>query len=387
MMAAFSEAHRGNEERTMAPSAVPGFPPGPVTVRQNVRGQARATVTMLAVIITLNLAGIAAGTAREWPGFLDIVWLVLLGVTGIVFLTWFAPARRNTASYGPDRVRAYPEWTVAGWFCPIACAWIPYQITAEILRASSIPASSVPPPASVRSATALVRWWWTLWIGMWVALWAFLIVYLMAGNSGWGVTTPQILLDLAFQLLSIAAAACTIAVVLVITRLQAQRAAEPEAPSERLPRSAPRGLMAAAAALTVLASPFLLVLVFIGARDTTSTLLPPAGLAPTRAEITGTWHASDGGVLVFNSDGQFTGTGLSMNLANGDAPTATRWSGTGTWQTGGTCDASAPGICLTTGSSASYSEDGWTEGPASSPILLLPAADFGSSGYTYELQK
>lgn len=118
-------------------------------------------------------------------------------------------------------------------------------------------------------------------------------------------------------------------------------------------------------------------------------LLPPADLAPTTAEITEAWHASDGGVIVFSGDGHFTATGLSMNLASGDAPTATRWSGTGTWQTGGACDASAPGICLSTGSSsqASYSEDGWTQGPASSPLLLLPAADYGSSGYIYELRK
>ena len=373
----------------MAPSAVPGVPPGQVTVRRDLRASSRITVTMVAGTMTLNLADISAGTAMEWPGFLDIVWLILLGITGFVFLTWFAQARRNTASYGPDRVRTYPEWTVAGWFCPVACAWIPYQITAEILRASSKPASAETLSASVPASTALVRWWWTLWTGMWAALWAFLIVYLVASADGWGVTTPQILLDLAFQILSIAAAASTIAVVLVITRLQTQRTAEPAASSERLPRSAPRGLMAAAAALTVLASPFLLLAFFIGGQDTTSPLLPPADLAPTTAEITGTWHASGGGVLVFSSDGQFTATGLSMNLASGAAPSATRWSGTGTWQTGGACDGGAPGICLTTGSSpqASYFEDGWTEGPASSPILLLPADDYDSSGYTYELQK
>lgn len=372
----------------MAPGALPGLPLGQMTIRRDGRGQARATVTMLAGIITLNLGGIAAGAAMDWPGLLDEVWLVLLGITGIVFLTWFARARRNTASYGPERVRAYPAWTVAGWLCPIACAWIPYQITAEILWASALPASATPPPASIPSATALLRWWWTLWIGMWVALWAFLVTYLTASNSGWGVTTQQVLLDLAFQLLSIAAAACTIAVVVVITRLQAQRAAEPDIPPGRLPKPAPRGLIAATAAMAVVTAPFLLFALFIVARDTTTPLLTPADLAPTTAEITGIWHASDGGVLVFNSDGQFTATGLSMNLANG-APATTRWSGSGTWQTGGSCDASAPGICLTVGSSpqASYSEDGWTEGPASSPILLLPAADYGSSGYAYEFRK
>lgn len=259
----------------MAPPAVPGFPAGQMAVRRDLRAKARITITMLAGIITLNLAGIAAGTAMDWPGLLDMVWLGLLGITGIVFLAWFAQARKNTASYGPDRVRAYPQWTVAGWLCPIACAWIPRQITAEILRASSIPASAMPLPASVRSATALLRWWWTLWIAMWAALWAFLVIYLAAGTRGWGVTTPQVLLDLVFQLLSIAAASCAIAVVLVITRLQAQRAAEPGALSQRPPRSAPRGLTAASITLTVLASPFLLVTLAESSYSTATGSSPP----------------------------------------------------------------------------------------------------------------
>jgi len=46
--------------------------------------------------------------------------------------------------------------------------------------------------------------------------------------------------------------------------------------------------VAAAAALTVLAAPFLLLMLFIAGQDTASVLLPPADLAPTTADITGT---------------------------------------------------------------------------------------------------
>jgi hypothetical protein len=367
---------------------VSASPPGQLTVRHDLRSSARFTVTTLTGIIALNLGGIAVGTESGSPGFLDFLWLVLLAITGTGFLTWFARARRNTASYGPDRVRAYPQWTVAGWLCPVAAAWIPYQVTAEILRASSFPASPVPLPAGVRSPAALVRWWWALWTAMWAAWWAFLVAYLMASDDGWGVTTPQVLLDLAFQLLSSAAAGCAIAVVLVVGRLQAQRAAEPAIPAQRLPRSSPPGLMAAVIALTAIASPFLLVALFIAGQDTAGVLLPPADLAPTTAEITGTWHAGDGGVIVFDRDGQFTATGLTMDLSIGAGPTATRWSGTGTWQAGGACDGSAPGICLTvdeTPQANTNRQDGWTQGRASSPVLLLPAGD--NSGYTYELKK
>jgi hypothetical protein len=77
MMAAFSNLIAATR-RAMAPAAVRA---------------GRATVTMPAGIITLNLAGIAAGTAMDWPGLLDMAWLVLPGITGIVFLTWVACRR------------------------------------------------------------------------------------------------------------------------------------------------------------------------------------------------------------------------------------------------------------------------------------------------------
>jgi hypothetical protein len=91
---------------------------------------------------------------------------------------------------------------------------------------------------------------------------------------------------------------------------------------------------------------------------------------------------------VFTSDGRFTAARLSVNLAQGGAPATAPWSGDGTWQTGGACDGSAPGICLTIGDSE---EDGWTQGAASSPVLLLPVTpsgqDYDAYGYNDEFRK
>jgi hypothetical protein len=360
----------------------------PAHSRHDLRVPAKITVGLLVAVMTLNLAGIAAGTREDQPGRLDGLWVLLLGGTGISFLRWFVLARRNSASYGPDRVRVYATWTAAGWLCPGVSLWVPFRITAEILRSSAIPVHTGTMPAGGTPRAALLRWWWAMWIGMWLVLWAFVVAYLQADLNAQGVTAVQEVLDLAFQLLSIGAAACAIAVVVAISRHQAQRAAESVTSSQRLPAAAPAGMRWAAGAVAIIAAPLLGVTVLIGARDTAGPFLPPADLAPTASEVTGTWHASDGGTLVFTSDGQFTAVRLSVNLAQGGTPATASWSGDGTWQTGGACDGSGPGICLTVGDS---DEDGWTSGAASSPVLLLPVTppgqDYDAYGYNDEFRK
>jgi hypothetical protein len=372
---------------------LPAAPAPPVTrrmvLRRDLRGPAQAAVALLAAIIALNVAGIAWGAAGDWPGRFDELWMLLCAVTGVVFLVWFAAARENAASYRPGRSGAYPDWTVAGWIVPVASLWVPYRITADIWRASARPAiGTADTPGGGRARVMLLRWWWALWLGMWLAFWSFMTAYLAAGFRGWGVTAAQQLLDLAFQLLSIGAAACAIAVVATITRHQARRAAEPVFQPETVPRVFPAALVAGIAVTAAICSPFLAMTLFIAARDTTSLILARADLAPTQAEIVGSWHAGDGGRLVFTRDGRFSATGMSVNLAADGTPTAKRWSGHGTWQTGGTCDRSAPGICLTIGGTE---EDGWTDGPRSSPVLLIPAVpagqDYDAAGYTYEFRK
>lgn len=375
----------------MTVPVVPGHPvTRPTVTRRDLHRPARAATALLAAIIAVNAAGIAWGTAGDWPGHFDELWILLCAVTGVVFLAWFAVARENAAGYCPGRGGAYPDWTLAGWIVPVASLWVPYRIMAGILGSSTRPAAgTADTPGCGRAQIMLLRWWWTLWLAMWLAFWSFVTAYLTASGKGWGVTAAQQVLDLAFQLLSIGAAACAIAVVATITRHQAQRAAEPVFQPPKVPRVFPAWLAAGIAVIAAICSPFLPVTLFIAARDTTSLILAPADLAPSRAEIVGTWHAADGGGLAFTRDGRFTATGLSVNLVAGGTPTAKRWSGHGTWQTGGACDRSAPGICLTIG--VAGTEDGWTEGAPSSPMLLLPAApagqDYDASGYTYEFRK
>jgi Domain of unknown function (DUF4328) len=341
----------------------------PVT-RSSLGPLAGVTITLLGLTAVLSGVDLFLDLAHEWPGSLIGVWLTATLVTGVVFLTWFSDARRNTASYGPGRVTRYPNWTLAGWICPVAWFWVPYRVTTEILAASARPTTGAPARLAAGPAmVALLRVWWTLWLGTWVAGWSFVVVY--AANADLGVTRSQQVVDLVFDLLGAGAAGCAIAVVTIITRWQARRNAEPAFLPEAIPRAGPSGVLALSGILLL---PPLLLLEF--GLATTGWLLPPAQLMPTRAEIVGTWRADDGGTLVFYPDGQFSATGLSADLSAGGTQLTTRWSGTGQWQMSSACADSAPGICLTV-SLAGPSEDAWTVGAPSSPAMILPVTQPG----------
>jgi hypothetical protein len=353
--------------------------------RQNLRPAADVTVVGLAFTIALSGADIFLDVARDWPGGLAGVWLIFTLGAGVPFLFWFSAARANTATYGPGRIRRYRDWTLAGWVCLVAGLWVPYVISAEILRASARPtAGTADAEHAPRAMVTVVRVWWALWLGSWLAWWCFVGDYGINSSSHLGVTTSQRLLCLAADLLSIGAAGCAIAVITIITRLQASRAAE----QAFLPDTSPDGREARVLLLTgVPLVPAVLVILFGIA--TSGFLLTPADLLPTPSEVLGTWRASDGGTLVFYPDGLFSASGLSVDPLTG-ITVSTPWSGSGDWTiSAGACDGSAPGVCLTTDPPVS-SEDGWTEGSPASLRMVLPAAPAGQTydtGYNDDFSK
>jgi len=352
--------------------------------RRDLRPAADLTVAGLALTIAASAADLFLDVAHDWPGSLAGVWLILTLGTGVLFLVWFSGARANTASYGPGRIRRCRDWTLAGWVCPVAAFWVPFLISAEILDASARPATGTADGDHAASnMVTVLRAWWALWLGTWVAWWCFVVDYVIA-DSGSGVTTSQRLLGGAADLLSISAAGCAIAVIAMITRLQASRAAEPAFPSgTRL--DARR-----AWALSLIGIPLVpVVLVTLFGIATSGWLLPPAGLTPTQSEVVGTWRAGDGGTLVFYPDGSFSASRLTVDPGTG-ITVSTPWSGSGQWTIpAGACDGSAPGVCLSTDPPVS-SEDGWTEGSPASLTMVLPASYPGQTydtGYNYQFWK
>jgi len=353
--------------------------------RQNLRPAADLTVVGLAFTIAVSGADIFLDVAHDWPGSFAGVWLIFTLGTGVPFLFWFSSARANTATYGPGRIRRYRDWTLAGWVCLVAGLWVPYVISAEILRASARPTAGTadgPPPASYMVAG--VRVWWTLWLGSWLAWWCFVVDYAIDSSSHLGATTSQQLLGAVFDLLSIGAAGCAIAVITIITRLQASRATEQAfLPDTIADRREARVLLLTGVPLV----PAVLVILFGIA--TSGFLLPPAALLPTPSEVVGTWWASDGGTLVFYPDGSFSASRLTVDPLTGTTVSAL-WSGSGDWAiSAGACDGSAPGVCLSTDPPVS-SEDGWTEGSPASLTMVLPASYPGQTydtGYNYQFSK
>jgi hypothetical protein len=227
-------------------------------LRRDLRYQAfYPTVVMLGVIIATNMTFIAVEAAGGRPADLAkwavSAWLGSTLLTAFFFLLWFTAARRNAATYPPGGIGAFRNWTVSGWICPLVNLWAPYRMLADLLRASAPPGddpgSVLARPGHGRPGITLLRWWCALWHAMWAAA----CLSAVLGS----VTGAPRLVNMTFQALSAAAAACAIGVVVTVTRLQGQRAGGPYAEPARLPMAAPTAFWFAVAVVTVIAVMFL----------------------------------------------------------------------------------------------------------------------------------
>jgi uncharacterized protein DUF4328 len=207
--------------------------------RRDVRYQAfYPTISMLFAVIALDVAGIVCCTGNvptQFAVLCLVLWPPATAVTAIFFLIWLSAARTNTATYQAGGIGAYRNWTVSGWFCPVANLWVPYRIMADILRASAQPMAQTPAVLAAperRSGITVLRSWCLLWHATWASLCFVAVLESIMGTAR--------LAALVFQVLSLGAAACAIGIVVTVTRLQVERAAEPYFQPERLPRAAPR---------------------------------------------------------------------------------------------------------------------------------------------------
>jgi hypothetical protein len=84
-------------------------------------------------------------------------------VTAAVFLPWFFLAYRNLEARG-SLLRYTRGWSIGSWFIPFFNLVRPKQIANDLWRGSHNPGESL---RLVRpgSVSALVHWWWALYIG------------------------------------------------------------------------------------------------------------------------------------------------------------------------------------------------------------------------------
>jgi hypothetical protein len=127
---------------------------------------------ILSSIVTLsnttatNLAAAADLSAAEAATLLGIFGLVLLQFTayvaaGVIFLVWIYRSYYNLPVLGAANPRFTPGWAVGWFFIPIMSLFRPYQVVADISRASEphFDAQGISTARHSSSLWLVVLWW------------------------------------------------------------------------------------------------------------------------------------------------------------------------------------------------------------------------------------
>lgn len=99
----------------------------------------------------------AANDSRQ-----NLIGLGFLGVfivTGIAFLKWIYRANLNCRGFGAENMKFTPGWSIGYYFIPFLNLVRPYQSMKEIWQVSHNPGNW-----KSQSGSALLGWWWALWL-------------------------------------------------------------------------------------------------------------------------------------------------------------------------------------------------------------------------------
>ncbi len=111
-----------------------------------------AIVANLGIVFAL-LNG--AVTVASYAGASDVVLMGCYLVAAVAFAVWTWRVVANARTFKPS-MNASPGWAIGWYFVPIASLWKPFGYMQETWDASSAQMS--------RHGSALLRWWWGLWI-------------------------------------------------------------------------------------------------------------------------------------------------------------------------------------------------------------------------------
>jgi hypothetical protein len=96
---------------------------------------------------------------------LTVLHLIVYLATGIVFLAWFHRAYVNLPALGARGLICTSGWAIGAWFVPILNLFRPVQIAQEIWRNSDPDAATTDDlRIHVPESSALISFWWMLWI-------------------------------------------------------------------------------------------------------------------------------------------------------------------------------------------------------------------------------
>lgn len=104
-------------------------------------------------------------TNRNLQAVVGAVQFVVSLGAAVLFLVWIYRAHRNLPALDASGLKYSPGWAVGGFFIPIMNLWRPYQVTAEIWKASD-PNHVDPDGRAWQKApvSPLLNFWWALWI-------------------------------------------------------------------------------------------------------------------------------------------------------------------------------------------------------------------------------
>ena len=91
-----------------------------------------------------------------------VLELAVFLVAGVAFLMWFHRVRANLPALGVTDARWSPGWAVGWWFVPVMSLFRPYQVAAEIWRASDPVATEA--DWRQREVGPLLGWWWACFV-------------------------------------------------------------------------------------------------------------------------------------------------------------------------------------------------------------------------------
>ena len=93
-----------------------------------------------------------------------LLWFAAYVVAAVMFLVWIHAAHRKVGSLGAAGLRFTPRSAVGWWFVPFANLGRPYQVTAEIWKASDPDHARTDTAWQRAGVSPLVKLWWAVWI-------------------------------------------------------------------------------------------------------------------------------------------------------------------------------------------------------------------------------
>jgi hypothetical protein len=102
----------------------------------------------------------------EAAGIVQILLVMLLIASAVLFLMWLYRANRNLLSLSDKKPQFSPGWSVGWFFVPFMSFFVPYQVVAEIWRTSYAKTDIIGETGFAPSTPSpiIVRCWWAFYL-------------------------------------------------------------------------------------------------------------------------------------------------------------------------------------------------------------------------------